>query len=439
MVVCGSQIADYEERALVAWSERRLLIRNLQTVLGELIHDEPVVILTGARTVGKSTLLAACAELRGVNVLDLDDLETRRAVASDPGLFVAADLPAPVCIDEFQHVPPLLDAIKSELNRDLRAGRYILTGSTRYNSLPAASQSLTGRAHVVTMWPLSQGELAGRRETALDALVGDPASLVTGAPSSSTRADYERIILTGGFPLAVAREPGRSRDRWFRDFVSLVIERDVLEIRKVRQRQVLPQVLQRLAGQTGQVANIANIADAVGLDATTVKDYLGLLEAVFLIHRLEPFTRSATHRAIRSAKVHAVDTGLAAYLVGMNQQKLSGRIPATLTAFGHLVETFAVNELVKQAGWAQTEVAFSHFRTRDQQEVDLVIEAADGTLAAIEVKASGTVSDQDFAGLRLLREKLGRAFVGGAVVNLGQRSYTYEDRLHVLPLDRFWT
>ena len=288
------------------------------------------------------------------------------------------------------------------------------------------------------MWPLSQGELAGHRETALDALVEDPAALVTGAPSGTTRADYERIILAGGFPLALKREPGRSRDRWFRDFVSLVVERDVLEIRKVRQRQVLPQVLQRLAGQTGQVANIANIADAVGLDASTVKDYLGLLEAVFLIHRLEPFTRSASHRAIRSPKVHAVDTGLAAYLTGMTQQKLSGRIPAILTQFGHLAETFAVNELLKQAGWAQQDVDFSHFRTRDQQEVDLVIETTAGKLTAIEVKASGTVADHDFAGLRLLRDKLGSAFTGGAVVNLGQRSYTYEDRLHVLPMDRLW-
>jgi len=410
----------------------------LQVVLDELLQDEPVVILTGARTSGKSTVLSALASLHEVTVLDLDDLETRRAVTADPGLFVAADRPTPVCIDEFQHVPILLDAIKSELNRDLRAGRYVLTGSTRYNSLPTASQSLTGRAHVVTMWPLSQGELTGRREGALDALVTDPSALITGAPSDTTRSDYERIVLAGGFPLALAREPGRSRDRWFRDFVGLVVERDVMEIRKVRQRQVLPQVLQRLAGQTGQVVNIANIADAVGLDTSTVKGYLGLLEAVFLIHQLEPFTHSAGQRAIRSAKVHAVDTGLAAYLVGLTQQKLSGRIPATLTQFGHLVETFAVNELVKQAGWSQQEVDFSHFRTRDQQEVDLVIETTSGSVAAIEVKASGTIADHDFAGLRLLRNKLGSTFVGGTVVNLGQRSYTYEDRLHVLPLDRLW-
>ena len=344
-------------------AEQRLVARHLQPILAELLADEPVVVLTGARTVGKSTLLAACAEAHGVQILDLDDLPTRRAVSADPELFVAADRPTPVCIDEFQHVPNLLDAIKAELNKDLRAGRFILTGSTRYGSVPAAGQSLTGRAHVVTMWPLSQAELVGTRRNALDILISDPASLVSSTAAASTRADYESIVLAGGFPLALARDAGRSRDRWFRDFVTLVVERDVLEIRKVRQRQVLPQVLRRLAGQTGQVVNVANISDAVGLDATTVRDYLGLLEAVFLIHRLEPFTRSAANRAIRSAKVHTVDTGLAAHLIGLPAQKLSGRMPAALTQFGHLVETFAVNELMKQAGWARQEVEFFHFRT----------------------------------------------------------------------------
>lgn len=415
-----------------------LIRRHLQSVLDELVQDEPVVILTGARTVGKSTLLASYAASREVEVLDLDDLATRAAVSADPGLFVAADRPVPVCIDEFQHVPVILDAIKSELNRDLRPGRYMLTGSTRYGSLPVASQSLTGRAHVVSMWPLSQGELAGRQETALDALVTDPGTLITAAPSRSSRADYERIVLAGGFPLALAREPGRPRDRWFRDFVSQVVERDVLEIRKIRQREAMPALMRRLAGQTGQVVNLAGIAEAIGLDAVTIRDYLGLLEAVFLIHRLEPFTRSAIPRAVRSAKVHAVDTGLAGYLTGLTQVKISTRSPAALTQFGHLVETFTVNELLKQSGWSRQQVSFSHFRTRTREEVDLVIEAESGSVAAIEVKASGTVSDRDFAGLRLLRDKLGADFAGGVVINLGRLSYTYEDRLHVMPLDRLW-
>lgn len=418
--------------------ENSLLTRNLQDVLSQLLREEPVLVLTGARTVGKSTLLAGCAAAHGVAVIDLDDVETRSAVANDPALFVGADRPAPVCIDEFQYVPLLLDAIKAQLNRSMAPGRYLLTGSTRYSSLPTASQSLTGRAHVVTMWPLSQGEIAGYRENSLDALVSDPASLITAEPSSTTRADYEKAVLGGGFPLALARDPGESRERWFRSFVDLVVQRDVLEISKIRQRRALPRVMRLLAGQTGQVVNYAHIADAVGLNVVTVRDYIGLLESVFLVHRLESFTRSATSRAIRSPKFHCVDTGLAAHLIGLTAQKLAGRQPADLTYFGHLLETFAVNELVKQAGWSRQEVAFTHFRTKDKSEVDIVLETPDGSVSALEVKASGTVTEADFAGLRQLRSKLGTSFLGGAVVNLGQRSYTFEDRLHVLPLDRLW-
>ena len=320
----------------------------------------------------------------------------------------------------------------------LRPGRYLLTGSTRYDTLPLASQSLTGRAHVTTMWPLSQGELRERRETALDALVSDPGARVTAEPSLTSRQEYEDMVLAGGFPLALARVPGRSRDRWFRDFVNLVIARDVLEVRKVRQRQVLPQVLRWLAGQTGQVLNISHVADAVGLEVSVVRDYIGLLEAVFLVHRLEAFGRSVTNRATRTPKIHAVDTGLAAFLLGVTGQKLQARTPAALTQFGHLVESFTVNELLKQSGWSQQAVSFSHYRTRDQQELDLVMETDAGMVAGVEVKAAATVKDSDFAGLRALRERLGEDFAGGVVINLGKRSYTYEDRLHVLPLDTLW-
>ncbi len=134
-----------------------------------------------------------------------------------------------------------------------------------------------------------------------------------------------------------------------------------------------------------------------------------------------------------------VDSGLAAYLLGINDSRLGARDPSMLTEFGHLVETFAVNELIKQAGWSFIPVRCAHFRTRDGHEVDLIVESAVGKIAGVEVKASATITDSDFRGLRLLRDRLGTGFVGGVLLNLGQRSYTYEDRLHVMPLDRLWT
>lgn len=415
-----------------------LVTRNLQPVIGRRLAEEPVVVLTGARTVGKSTLLRACAQAHEVSYLDLDDDATRKAVAADPALF-AAGTRDPVCIDEFQHVPRLLDAIKAELNADLRPGRYLLTGSTRYGSLPRASQSLTGRAHVMTMWPLSQGELHGRRETFLDVLMDEPAALVAPHPSSTLRSEYERLILTGGFPLAVGRPEPAHRDQWFRSFIRMVIERDVLEIRKVRQRRILPLLLEQLAARTGSLLNVSDIARDLQLETRLVNDLVALLESVFLAHRLDAFGRTLSSRVGRVPKIHLVDSGLAAYLHGVTEAKLAARKPATLTEFGHIVETFAVNELLKQAGWATTAVRFSHFRTRDNQEVDLVAETDDGRIAAVEVKASTTVAEGDFRGLRHLRDLLGADFVGGVLLNLGQRSYTADRKIYVMPLDRLWT
>lgn len=414
-----------------------IISRHLEAVIARRLTEEAVVVLNGARTVGKSTLLQGCARAHGVQVLDLDDLATRQAVEADPAFFVTA--PEPVCIDEFQHVLPVLDAIKAELNRDLRPGRYLLTGSTRYATLPAASQSLTGRAHVMTVWPFSQGELHGTRETFLEGLVTDPARLVGGTPSMTTRGDYERMILTGGFPIALARTTPESRRRWFRDFVDMVIERDVLEIRRVRQRDVLPQILRRLAGQSSQLLNPAAVARTIELDKSTVNDFIRLLESVFLVYRLGAYGRTLSSRAGRSPKLHLVDSGLAAYLLGITGRRLEARAPTTLTEFGHVIETFAINEILKQGSFTETPLTFSHFRTKDGQEVDLVCETDDSRIAGVELKAASSVEDKDFRGLRLLRDKLGSDFVGGVVLYLGSRAYTKEDRLHVLPLDRLWS
>ena len=417
----------------------RPLTRHLQAVVAERLSEEAVIVLSGARTVGKSTLLRACAAALGTTVLDLDEPDTRAAVARDVGYYVAADAPEPVCIDEFQHVLPLLAAIKAELNRDTHPGRYLLTGSTRYTTLPAASQSLAGRVHLLTMWPLSQGELNGSKETFLDTLMSNPAKLVARRPSPTRRSQYEAIILAGGFPMAIERPDGQGRSRWFRDFVSTVVQRDVLEIRRVRQRELLPRVLRHLAAQTAQVLNVSRIAEAMTVRSELVADYTQLLEAVFLVHRLEAFGRTLSSAVRHYPKVHLVDSGLGGHLLGVTPARLLQRDAATLTEFGHLVETFAVNEIIKQSGWASLPVSFSHYRTRDGAEVDLVIEGEDGRVGAVEVKAAGASADTDFRGLRQLRAGLGDRFVGGVVLHLGERSNPHEDRLYSVPLDRLWS
>ncbi len=230
-----------------------------------LLTEEPVVAVHGARTVGKSTMVRSLAESAGRTVIDLDDPETRDAVDASPSSFAGGE--PPVFFDEYQHVPAILDAIKAKLNQELQPGAFVLTGSTRYSSLPTAAQSLTGRLHVTTLWPLSQGEIDGTEERFVERLLTDPATLTASVPSTTSREEYVDRVLRGGFPLAVARKAGAARNRWFDDYLQLVIERDVAELSSIRQREKMPRLVAHLGGQTAQVLNVARIGAGVEMRA----------------------------------------------------------------------------------------------------------------------------------------------------------------------------
>jgi uncharacterized protein len=415
---------------------RSMVARRAATLIRSLLAEEPVVAIEGPRAVGKTTLLRQVADEVGASVIDLDDLSTRDAAQADPALFVAGD--PPVCLDEYQHVPELLDAIKAELNVDGSAGRFLLTGSTRYDALPRAAQALTGRIQFVTVHPLSQGEISGHHERFMQTLLADPASLVTPGESATARDDYIERVATGGFPMAVDRtETGRNR--WFDSYLQLSLERDVQELTRIRQRAQLPRLLTRLAAQTGQVLNMAKAGQDIDLPKSTTEEYTKLLEAVFLVHRLPAWGTTLSARAASHPKLHVVDSGLAARLLGLSASKL-GRADATsLAQFGHLLETFVVGECRKQLSWMEGIGMVGHWRTHDNAEVDLVVEADDGRVVALEVKAGSRVTGKDLSSLQLLRDKLGERLVAGVALYTGQRAYSFDDRIHVLPVDRLWT
>jgi predicted AAA+ superfamily ATPase len=410
--------------------------RRLGEVVEARLAEEPVVVLNGPRTVGKSTLLSELAGRLGRAVIDCDDLATRAAVRSDPARFVESD--QPVLIDEYQHVPELLDAIKAQLNRDLRPGRYVLAGSTRYATLPEAAQALTGRVDIIPVLPLSQGEIGDVRETFVVRLLDGAGIDMTPAQMSTPRDEYARRATSGGMPVALRRPPGRSRSRWFSNYVNLVIDKDVLDISRVRQREMLPRLLGQLAARSGQVLNMAAISGTIGLEKSTAENYVKLMEAVFLVYRLPAWGTTLGARITRHPKVHLVDSGVMAWLLNLTPQKITQATPAALTEYGHLLETFAVGEILKQASWFDAPVTAGHFRTEAGDEVDLVLERDDGQVIAIEVKAGSRISGEDFRGLRQLKERLGLRLEAAIILYTGEHAYTHEDWITILPLDRLW-
>lgn len=415
---------------------RDVIHRRVLDVVEQRLDDEPVIALQGPRSVGKSTLLRTLADRHGVGVIDLDDPAVRDALAADTSTFLSG--PRPVCVDEYQHLPVVLDAIKTSLNHDLRPGAFVMTGSTRYDALPLAAQSLTGRLHLMTVLPLSQGELAGQRENLLARLLENPEAAVHGPSSRTTRMQYIQRITAGGFPLAVSRSSETVRNRWFDDYVRLVLNRDVLDLSRVRQRDQLPRLLARLAGQTGQVLNITKAAESIKLERTTAENYTQLLEAVFLVDRLPAWGTTLRARATAHPKLHVLDSGVAARLLRLTPAKLGALDPTSLAQFGHLLETFVVGELLKQASWLDGIAGSGHWRTHDGDEVDLVIERDDGAVVAFEVKTGTRVPGPDMRHLRKLRDAVGGQFLAGIAMYTGERSYTVDDRLHVMPVDRIW-
>lgn len=412
--------------------------RRLVDVAEARFTEEPVLVLNGPRTVGKSTLLGQLAGRLGRGVIDCDDPATRSAVRADPGRFVESA--EPVLIDEYQHVPELLDAIKAQLNRDLRPGRYVLAGSTRYAAIPAAAQALTGRVDIIPVLPLTQGEIDGVRETFLTRLL-DGGGIEAPPPGAgtTTRDEYARRATSGGMPVALRRPPGRSRSRWFANYIDLVVDKDLMDISRVRQREMLPRLLAQLAARSGQVLNIAPVAGALGMERSTAENYVKLLEAVFLVYRLPAWGTTLGSRIVRHPKVHIVDSGVTAWLLNLTPQKIAQADPSTLAEYGHLVESFAVGEILKQVSWSDAPVATGYFRTESGDEVDLVLERDDGQVIAFEVKAGTRVSSEDLRGLRLLKERLGLRLQEAIILYTGEHAYRHDGWTWVLPLSQLWT
>ena len=410
--------------------------RRMIPIVHDRLTEAAVLALQGPRSVGKSTVLAEIAAESGVDVLNLDDAAQAAIVESSPGDFVAG--PAPVCIDEYQRAPSVLQAIKAELNRQFAPGRFVLTGSTRFESLPSSTQALTGRIQFLEVLPFSQGEIADTREDFLEVALRDP-DLLQRSPKLpiTARDEYARRVCRGGLPIAVTLD-GRARSRWFASYLAATLAGDAPDLGGLRRADDLPRLLLRLAGQTGQLLNVSNAARDVGLEARTADHYTQLLTDLFVVRKLPAWGRTLRARTGKSPKLHVIDSGLAAHMMRLSADKLARLDPASLTEFGHVLETFVVGELIKQATWHADVADIGHWRTHDGHEVDLVIETFDGSVVAFEVKAQRQTAEHDRRGLVHLRDLLGDQFRAGFVLTTGELSGRMDDRIYTCPIDRLW-
>lgn len=392
-----------------------------------------MLLLGGPRAAGKTTVVTELGRQLGVEVLDLSDDAVLESARQDVAGFLTGRK-EPVIIDEYQRLPALLGAVKRAVDRDRRPGAFVLTGSTTGELLPRGTETLTGRVHRMILWGLSQGELIARRESFVDAAFTHPERLRRYRDPATSRDDYGRLVLRGGFPVAARIERDTARRRWLLDYANSVVGRDLVDLVSLRRPAVFRQTLRSCAARTGQVTNLSDLSNDLGAGRETVRAYLELLERIFLVRRVPAFSRNLNARVAHHPKLHLTDSGLAAALTAADPAWL---VRAPL--FGALLESFVVSEVLKQLGWCSRSVEVSYYRDRDGHEVDLILEGLDRSVVALEVKSANSVEPADVKNLRYLADRLGADFRHGFVLYTGGvGSRLEDDRFSALPVSALW-
>lgn len=405
--------------------------RHLKPLIEEAATDTPIILLNGARQTGKSTLLSHLdVGEQPLPIVSLDDLTVLNAIQNSPQSYLAS-LPERVILDEVQRVPELFLPIKALVDKDRKPGRFFLTGSANVLTLPKLADTLAGRIEIMTLWPLSQGEIHGVKEGFLDAVFSaEPLPSCSGITSKL----LTQMLITGGYPEAIARSSGRRQNSWFKSYLTTLLQRDVQELSRIEGLSSLPNLLSLLATRTGGLLNVSDLSRSLKIPNMTLTRYLNLLEAVYLVVHLPPWFTNLGKRLVKSPKVYLNDTGLLCHLLEISETDLL----ENRQLLGGVLENFVVMELLKQSGWSENQVKLSHYRTHTGQEVDVILESKN-LLVGIEVKAASTVTSDHFKGLKHLQEIAGKRFHRGIVLYTGEQVVGFGNQLWAVPVSALWT
>lgn len=396
--------------------------RQLKSRMEIAMQDTPVVLINGPRQSGKTTLVKEYSP--SLPYYTLDDDNILNAAKQDPVGFVNRIDKA--IIDEIQRAPELLRAIKLSIDQNRQPGRFLLTGSANLLALPQIGDSLAGRMEILTLFPLSLAEIQ-RRENHFIKYAQNQSW-----PNQTTFSKQSVItseVLTGGYPEMLTRPTFERRNAWARSYIRAIVERDVKDISSIEKLLEMPRLLEVLAQQSGKLTNFTQIGGQLNLDTKTVQKYVGLLETLFLVHRLRPWHNNNLNRIIKTPKIHFLDSGLLACL---NRVTIES-IETDKSTFGALLETWVYSELLKMSALEDEPWNIYYYRDKEQVEVDFILENHKGKIIGVEVKASHTIFNQDFRGLRKLATLADQNWISGIVLYNGDKCLSFGDNLWAIP------
>lgn len=357
--------------------------RTLEDSLQRASDQFPVLLVTGPRQVGKTTLLQHLCEQER-RYVTLDDLTVRQLANEDPALFLQR-FPPPVLIDEIQYAPDLLSYIKMEVDSSGRTGAFWLTGSQQFHMMKGISESLAGRVAIINLLGFS-GRERQRREFRLDPFLPETEHLATRGQTAgeSTLHTVFADIWTGSFPALIAG-PVKDRNLFYSSYLQTYLQRDVRDLAQIGNQDAFLRFLKACAARTAQLLNLSDLARDADVTVNTAKHWLSILTASFQVFLLQPYHSNLTKRLVKTPKLYFLDTGLCAYLTEWSS-------PETLSSgamSGHIFETYVFGEILK-SWWHRVQMPhLYYYRDRDGKEIDLLL-AKDQILYPVEVKLGAT-------------------------------------------------
>lgn len=380
-----------------------MIQRPVEQYLLRLAKQYPVITMTGPRQSGKTTLCQAAFPRK--RYISLENLDSRRMAVQDPRRFLS-DLPDGAVLDEIQRAPGLLSYIQGIVDKRKKEGMFILTGSQQFELMDSVTQSLAGRTALVKLLPLSYAEVYG---------------------GGKKRPDLNTVLFTGFYPRIFDKRLNPTQALAF--YTTTYIERDVRSLIQIHDLSRFEMFLKICAAQTGQILNLSHLGNECGIAVNTVKSWLSVLEASYIVFFLKPHHKNFKKRLIKSPKIYFVDVGLAAFLLDIQDQSHLKNHPLR----GALFETFVVTEMLKERfNHVQTNNMY-YFRDNVGNEVDVLMDKG-SEVVPVEIKSGQTVADEFFKGLDYYR-KLNPAVKKSWLVYAGDKFYE-EGGHHVCPYDR---
>jgi predicted AAA+ superfamily ATPase len=403
--------------------------RSTENILKEALSISPAVLLSGARQVGKSTLCLGLEQEYRV----FDNLTERAAAINDPIGYVAS-LPTPITLDEIQKAPEILEGIKIAIDSQRINGTFLLTGSANVLDMKKAKETLAGRIIEIPMWPLSQKEQHHKpNENIIDILFTKGIEALT-APSLASNELLDAIV-KGGYPEILKINSKRGMSLWFNAYISTYVERDIRDVGELRDISAFIRFYNIIAPRSCGLLNKSSLANEANLSEATISNYLSMLEMIYQISLLKPYSSNVSKRFIKSPKLFMTDSGIYCHLLDIHSHEELIKSAHK----GNIIETFVYSELLKHKSYSETQPQIYHYRTTDQKEIDFIIEKAD-KIFAIEVKSSQKVNTASFKHITDFQNKSQKTVIG-IVLYGGDKILHFGDKKHsrhALPLSIFF-